>query len=44
MSRLGLAIVLLIFGATAAMIAFLVYTITWDSSPINAILPLLGWL
>ncbi|WP_286188902.1 hypothetical protein [Sulfolobus sp. S-194] len=41
MSRMGLAIVLLIFGATAAMIGFLVYTILWDSSPIREILPLL---
>lgn len=44
MNRLGLAVVLLIFGATAAMIAFLVYTIMSDSSPVSLILPLLaGW-
>ena len=44
MNRLGLAIVMLIFGATAAMIAFLVYTFLWDSSPAKILLPLLmGW-
>lgn len=39
MTRLGIAIVGLIFGVTAAFAAFIIYTILWDSSPINTILP-----
>ncbi|WP_162568900.1 hypothetical protein [Acidianus sulfidivorans] len=39
MSRLGLAIVILIFGVTAALAGFIIYTILWDSSAINVILP-----
>ncbi|BFH73153.1 hypothetical protein SJAV_10970 [Sulfurisphaera javensis] len=45
MNKLGLAVVLLIFGATAALIAFIVYTILWNSSPIQDVLPMiLRWL
>ncbi|WP_187152728.1 hypothetical protein [Acidianus manzaensis] len=40
MSRLGLAIVILIFGVTAALAGFIIYTILWDSSPINLVLPM----
>jgi hypothetical protein len=41
MTRLGVIIVGLIFGVTAAFAAFIIYTILWNSSPINAILPVL---
>ncbi|MDT7901644.1 MAG: hypothetical protein RRE78_07095 [Acidianus sp.] len=41
MSRLGIAIVSLIFLATAALAAFIIYTILWDSSPVNLITTLL---
>ncbi len=40
-SKLGIAIVSLIFAATAALAAFIIYTILWDSSPIHLILSLL---
>ncbi|KOY79891.1 putative quinol oxidase subunit SoxD [Candidatus Acidianus copahuensis] len=38
MTRLGIAILALIFGATAALAAFITYTILWDSST-SLILP-----
>jgi|GEM_PF-2391754 len=45
LTKLGLFILILIFGSTAAMAAFIAYTMLWDSSPASlaAALPHLGW-
>ncbi len=43
-TRLGVAIVALIFAATAALASFIIYTILWDSSPPDLALPLLHLL
>lgn len=39
MTKLGLAILILIFGATIVMASFITYLLLWNSSPTHVILP-----
>ncbi|BCU66725.1 hypothetical protein HS7_01620 [Sulfolobales archaeon HS-7] len=38
MTKLGIFILILIFGGTAAMAAFVAYNLIWNTSPMNSIL------
>jgi hypothetical protein len=42
MNKLGLIIVGLIFGVTAAFAGFIIYTILWNSSPVDLLTFLKG--